>query len=617
MGADLEQTTPLEVRADRRAKWSRGAALGAASVGLVVVMLRLTPQQLSSTLPNDPGDPNFVIWLLRWGSRSLITEPWNVFDAPIFWPDRQMLGLSDTLLSLAPFYGLLELATGNPVLALNLLSIALYVLSLVATYLLGRWLLGSRGASIAMAVAFTFTSYSLGQQSHVQLLMFGLFPLGLLLLLRFLDAPGRASALWLATVTVAFFYGATYYALLWLVVAPVVVLVLVVLGLRPVQAHLVNGMAAVAGALVVCAPVLILYATVSQEHGVVRTYDGIDPFLVRDLLTPSAANWFWGDRLSAINNAGLAGDRGAMMSMTVYVLAALGAVQVVRGYRARADHGTTAEAVAAPSGHVDRTNAVLAILVAAAGSFVAALGPTVAGNPAPYRILYKLMPGFDGIRVTSRLAIVGMLGVALLAAVGVRWILASSRVRSAPRWVAVSLVGAIAAMMLVEVAIVDPQRYPAWDGPVVAAVYDELAGRPDGVVLELPIFSSPDLFTWPFVEAPRMSLSVGDGHPRINGYSGHWPNGFVEDAAVLGQFPSPAALARAEELGVRYVVVHTLSPWPAVPVDPVQVDAILDGLPDGATLTRHGEAWLIDLFGSQGDAPGLPAAVRLGEGAES
>ena len=617
MGVDLEQTTTLEARAERRATWLRGAALGAASVGLVVVMLRLTPQQLASTLPNDPGDPNFVIWLLRWGSRSLVTEPWNVFDAPIFWPDLQTLGLSDTLLSLAPFYGLLELVTGNPVLALNLLSIALYELSLVSTYLLGRWLLGSRGASIAMAVAFTFTSYSLGQQSHVQLLMFGLFPLGLLLLLRFLDAPGRAGAVSLAAVTVAFFYGATLYALLWLIVAPVVVVVLLVLGLRPVRAHLVNGAAAVAGALVVCAPVLFLYASVSEEHGVVRTYDGIDPFLIRDLLTPSAANWFWGDRLSGINSAGVAGDRGFMMSMTVYALAGLGAVSLVRAHRARAARGANADAVAVPSGRVDRSNAILAILVAAAGSFVAALGPTVAESPAPYRILYKFVPGFDGIRVTSRLAIVGMLGIALLAAVGVRWILASARARSAPRWVAVGVVGAVTAMMLVEVAIVDPQRYPAWDRPEVAAVYDELAGRPDGVVLELPIFSSPDLFTWPFVEAPRMALSVGDGHPRINGYSGHWPNGFVEDAVVLGQFPSPAALARAEELGVRYVVVHTLSPWPAAPVDPVQVDAILDGLPDGATLTRHGEAWLIDLFGSQDDAPGLPAAVRLGEGAES
>ncbi len=84
-----------------------------------------------------------------------------------------------------------------------------------------------------------------------------------------------------------------------------------------------------------------------------------------------------------------------------------------------------------------------------------------------------------------------------------------------------------------------------------------LAGRPPGGVVELPVVSPLDLAVWPHVEAQRMVLSTIDWHTRVGGYSGFWPRDYLEQVALLRTFPSPAALERLDQLGVRYVVLRT------------------------------------------------------------
>ncbi len=76
-------------------------------------------------------------------------------------------------------------------------------------------------------------------------------------------------------------------------------------------------------------------------------------------------------------------------------------------------------------------------------------------------------------------------------------------------------------------------------------------------MLELPIESVVSGAAWPYVEAPRELAAVRDGRPRVNGYSGFEPKHFDAIAAELDRFPAPGALAEAQRLGVRYVVLRT------------------------------------------------------------
>lgn len=585
---------------ERSRRLVRFAAFGAAWVAAVVVMLRPTPHTVTETLPNDLGDPALLSWMLQWGSDALTSDPLSVFDAPIFWPTDGTMGLSDTMLSWAPAYGVIELVVGAPVTALNLFALSLYLLSLVATYLLGRWMFGATVPAVVAALAFTFTSYSLGQQSHIQLLTFGLFPLGLFFLLRAMDRGRWVDVVGFGAVTVGLAWSVATYFLLWMLIVPAVVLALLVFGWRPDRMVLTRGAAMAVVVGVACLPILVLYAATSDAHGIERTYDSISTLLPRDLLTPSHANWLWGDTLDSINTASIPGDHGYMMSLTAYACAAIAFLAMAFS------RGRPASLTDRPEdGLVDRAHALWALLIVSGGAFLVALGPTVVGQPGPYRLLYNFVPGFDGLRVTSRFAVVGLLGVALLAALGVAEIIRALRGR--PWWVPLGAAALLTVMMMAEVAVDDAVRAEAWDDPSVTAVYDELADRPNGVVLELPIMTELGTVNWPFVEAPRMSLAADDGLPRINGYSGYWPDGYLEDAAVLATFPDPTGLERARELGVRYVVVHTTSPWPPVGITEAWVDGVLEGLPDDATVERFGAAYLVDLG---------PADVPTGEPAD-
>ena len=68
---------------------------------------------------------------------------------------------------------------------------------------------------------------------------------------------------------------------------------------------------------------------------------------------------------------------------------------------------------------------------------------------------------------------------------------------------------------------------------------------------------SADGAAWPYTEAPRLFVSLGDWNQRVNGYSGFTPPGYDGDVPVLNEFPGPAAMQRLDELGVRYVVLRT------------------------------------------------------------
>jgi hypothetical protein len=247
------------------------------------------------------------------------------------------------------------------------------------------------------------------------------------------------------------------------------------------------------------------------------------------------------------------------------------------------------------AGVVDRVHAVWAVLAVAVGSFVVGLGPTFQGHAAPYRVLYKFVPGFEGIRVASRLSVVGFLGIALLVAIGAGAIARWTQRTTGRTWVASATFGVLLVIAMAEVSATRT-RAEAWEGASIDALYQAVDDLPDGPVMEWPLYSITEGFQWPFVEAPRMALSADDeAHPRVNGYSGHWPNGFVERAAVLRTFPSQESLDLLEEMDVRYVVLHSTSPWEGAPLDPAAVDDVLSSLPPGVSVRQVGAGWILDL----------------------
>jgi hypothetical protein len=236
------------------------------------------------------------------------------------------------------------------------------------------------------------------------------------------------------------------------------------------------------------------------------------------------ARWIWGEQT-------------VFLGWIATVLAIVGAAATVSGLvRERSD---------ARSAHV---LAFFFVAIIIAGVWLS-LGPT-AGRWSPFTLLSAL-PGVSLFRAPARFALLVILGVAVLGAIGLRQMLSGFEAEGATRRANV-FVAVVAALMLAEWRVVTPivraEVLP------VPAIYNTLRDLPEGAVMSLPDYSTgPE---WYF-SADYLLFSTQHWRPIVNGYGRAAPPEHAALVARLVTFPSPDSAAMARRIGVRYFVVHT------------------------------------------------------------
>ena len=532
-----------EAASGLRARW-RTLPLGWRRVPLWVllglVLLQPTPHRVGSTVVGDLGDSMFLTWTLSWGARALRTDPFGAFDAPIFHPEPQTLALSDPMLSVAPFFGVVEWVTGDAIAALNLTMFALFVMALASAHALGMRLFGRADVALVVAVVTCCNSFVLGQQNHPQLQTFGFVSLGFVVLFRTLEHRRARDGVALGLVVVAMALANLLYGLIWVLAALVVVAVLWLRGALPAITDLIRpGAAALVVAGTALGPIARIYLQVDERNGLARGYEPAGSLLPTDFFTPHRGNWSWGTALDGFNSVGKAGEHWFFVGFSVMALGLVGFVVLGALVRRRADTLSTGV----------RIDEIVALCAASIVALVLAIGPSPGGVPGPFRVFHRFVPGFDGIRTTSRFTIVAFIGLAVLVGLAYQYLAD----RYAGRW------HRLAAPLLVLFVLLEvggpAGRVDVPEGERLAA-YEHLDDLPAGVVLELPIRIPTDGVAWPFVEAPRMYHSLTDGNVRINGYSGDTPAEFAARATTLNLWPAAPADQLIADLDVRYVVVH-------------------------------------------------------------
>ena len=305
-----------------------------------------------------------------------------------------------------------------------------------------------------------------------------------------------------------------------------------------------------------------------------------------DLFTPAPRSYLydWMARIGTEHD----GEHMHFLGFVVMGLALVGIVVALRRRRGRTWRDDLSEMPTEPV--EDRRHRELRLLMLAGViSLVLAIGPEAYGVTMPMGVLHDHVPGFGGIRVSSRMAVAAWLSVAVLAGVGFATL--TRRLSTFARAGASILVGAL---ILFELAAPSPTAAISTSDANLD-VYRALDDRGTEPVVELPMIqpvASAQGFAWATVEAPRMLFSTIDWHPRVNGYSGYLPPGYPEDVQLLNTFPAPDAIARLRALGVRYVVLHLGA---QEEYSPQEVADIVAKLPPGVTARPYGNAWLIDL----------------------
>ncbi|HLG55740.1 MAG TPA: hypothetical protein VI485_10445 [Vicinamibacterales bacterium] len=214
--------------------------------------------------------------------------------------------------------------------------------------------------------------------------------------------------------------------------------------------------------------------------------------------------------------------------------------------------------------------ASVAAFMRARGFFVAALiaamwlslgpAPQALGRPldllGPYRLLSDYVPGFDGLRVPARFAMIAVLMLAILGGYGAAWL---------SRWRAGTpiLIGVCVAFLaeslvlpftvngiepLREFATPEARLYRPERAP---SVYQALARERDVVLAELPLGQAD-------YDVRAMFYSIVHHGRILNGYSGFFPPHYGQLALALSDVPAhpDAAWQALRAGGASHVIVH-------------------------------------------------------------
>ena len=542
------------------------------------------------------------------------------FDANIFYPAPLTLAYSEHLLPQALQIFPVYLLTDNPILCYNLLLLSTYVLSGVGGYLLVRELTGSAKAAFLGGLLFALAPYRLPQASHLQVLSSQWMPFALYGFTRYLNSRTRLALAGGATALVAQALSCGYYLLYFVPFAALYILWEIGRrGLwRDVRLWRDLGVAGVLSMAAVL-PFVLAYAQLRETTNLTRGVQEIAGFSadVYSYLTAYPPQRVWGSIANAFpRDEGQLFPGGVMIALGLlaFVLWAFHAWTAGRAIAARQRVlttilGTGAAAFLAVTlvaiferrivldaglftirmtsiGRLILWSTALAgILVAVSprarvrlralvtvegffclaivacwwlslGPFPRALGRPL-DLPSPYAFLFEYVPGFEGVRVPARYAMVMACMLAIAGAMAVAPVL---RRRGGTVVLAV-----LSLLFLIEAhasrfpindvgtgkghVLPEPRVYPPAQAP---AIYHRVAALPPGtVLLELPL-GDPN---W---DIYSLYYSIVHWRPLVNGYSGFFPPGYglMTLAFLDPDRDRQLATDALRASGATHVVVH-------------------------------------------------------------
>lgn len=494
---------------------------------LTAVLLFPLSVQFWDHLP-DWGDPLENTWVLASAGRALITDPLNLYHANIFYPYPNALAFSESQTASAVTGLPIWLATDNPILAYNFVFLAAFVLSGFNTYLLAYDLTQSRGGAILAGAAFAFWAYKFNHLSHINLVTLQWLPLVLFALRRSLIQDRRVFAILFAVTLVLQCLSSWYAALMtMLVVMAYLVYFFVFRRSQTNKRRVLQFAVSFAIALLPIALIALPYFQVSREMQFVRGLAEAERFSARPLSFLSVApfNWLYQNLLP------VAVGEALFPGIIVLFCAAL-------GLRRRFPFP-------------DRAFWIGAIVFFG----LIAFGPVFQLSaeldiPSPfYRILYEIVPGFQGTRAPARFFVVGMLGLGLLAANGFGSV--TKRLSARGRMLATA---AVVALVCVETLALPIRTIAIETNAQIPAAYQWLREQPEGNVIELPVRVGD---IEPITRAMYFSIFHERAMPL--GYASFIPptqNDILHTLQAALEAPSPRLYNLLREFGVRYVIVN-------------------------------------------------------------
>ncbi len=511
----------------------------AVTVGMALPFVEL--RQLDTA--TFAGDGRLIVWTIAWTNHALLNGH-SLFAANMFFPAPNALAYSEHMIGLGLLALPLNALTGNPVLIFSILWLAGFWTNAIAAHLLAFRFTSRHDASLVAGLVFAWTYFRMSHAGHLHLQWTAWLPLSMWFLDRWVRRTSWSDSVGATATTLMQMLTSWYLAVLTMF-ANVGWLVWLLAIARPPQFGRLAGQAG-AGALVgavVLFPLAVPYVRVlGARPDTVLSENSAD---LSSYLKAPEDTWM-GQVLEtrfAIDGRWIWGEQTLFLGWTALALALLGG-------------GVVVARVVAARGDLRRQHAIPLFFVALASvGLWLSLGPNAPFLPFSF---FSVVPGLSLFRAPARFALLVVLGVAVLGAIGFGWCLE----RVGTRRTSGVLVACIGLVMLAEWRVVTPVLR-AVDEPI-PAIYKVLNVVPAGAVVSLPDYRLRA--EW-FNRADYLLYATSHWRPIVNGYGRSEPPEYFSIVEQLSTFPSQDAAELARALGVRYFVIHTQRLGTRDPID--------------------------------------------------
>jgi hypothetical protein len=490
------------------------------SLGVAFLFAGLTaamtwPQiRLIDSAVYDSDDPLLSVWRISWIAHILPSNPADLFNGNIFYPEPRTLAYTDSVL--------LQGFAAAPLIWAGVSGVATYNLLLLISIALSGWAMwryaehitGSMAAALLAGIIFAFVPYRFDHFHHLELQATFFLPLTLLFFERAIESGSRRDAWLMMASLVGQVYSGIYYSVfLATAMVPIAAMRLWLAAPAARAAFLRATAPAAAVSLLIATPYLLAYGLNRESLG-----DRLD----RDVKLYSAT---WSNYLATTDANVLHGASALYGQPERYLFPGL--LAVVLG------------AIGLHS--IDRRRATL-VAIALCG-LVISLGL----NTSLYDWLRSVVIAYRGLRAPARASILVFFALAALAAYG--WARLMRGRRQSTIIVATTIA---AAALLAEYRTTLNKWLTMPEEP--AEVYQWLAQQPRSVVAEVPFAKPDELHS--IADGLYMFNSTWHWQPIVNGYSGFFPRTFIELAQETRTFPDDHSVAYLKKRGVDLIVLH-------------------------------------------------------------
>lgn len=479
---------------------------------------------------HDPADPLMVTWVLAWVAHQLPNAPAHIFDANIFYPERNTLAYSETLLVPGLLAAPLHWLGVTPILIYNLVFLSGFALSGVGVALLVRRLTGHTGAAILAGIVFAFPPYRIDHYAHLQLQQTQFIPLALWAFHRLLDTGRLRDGVLLGVCTACQMLSCMYYGIFLIPYMAVVCgTLLIASGTLPKERLTAL---AVAAAIVTVTMVPVGRAYLAARKVVGERGQGevaMNSATWRNYLAPPEVNALYGKVFARFMDP----ERRLFPGFVAVALAIIG---LVPRKRKHPEHPQ----------HLEPPENQRAVPLAYALGLLLAFDVSLGFNGVIYRGLYEYFLPFKALRIPARMGLMVGFSLAVLAGYGATRIadrLPSAKVRRA----VLTLIGLL---MLAEYASHPLELWAAPRQPpqAYADLVRDIGEGPTSVIFEFPTGNMED--------PEYLYYSTFHWQYLVNGYSGFFPPSYQKIVNAVRGFPDEASMNMIRSHGVRYLVIH-------------------------------------------------------------